>query len=252
MTTLLDKNVVFLSFFCFGFLFLFLFVFRFSSGIANVLSDIDFSFENGKVFELGRQFFLNHPMGTPQNLGKNITRISRVHCRFSFDVDCRFVLEDVSANYTWINGRRMGKGKKVFLKNGDKIVLLFDQSDAHPLLEYTFEARMQENSSPKQQKKKGRKSSKRKEMEKAEVEVKSPTRGILKGFSNEKGAAKTKKDIKADEEGHGEEKQVEENQQEEEEGTEQPRKKSKWESAAQVGVFAVGWWYLWQLVPSFT
>ncbi len=104
------------------------------------MADIRFRFEgDSRMFELGRLFFVNNPRGTPRKLGNNITRISRVHCRFVWDAEAFvFVLEDVAANGTWLNGKKIGKGKRVYLEPGDKIVLLFDNEEKVPLLEYEF------------------------------------------------------------------------------------------------------------------
>jgi hypothetical protein len=101
------------------------------------LSDINFDFaSSGSSFELGRMFFLD----SPGSVGKHLTRISRVHCRILFVDEEKFVLEDVGANGTWLNGRRIGKGNQCVLQSGDKITLLFDiEGDTKkPLLEYEF------------------------------------------------------------------------------------------------------------------
>jgi hypothetical protein len=89
------------------------------------------------MFELGRLYLVNNAGTTLPELGNNITRISRVHCRFVWDAE-GFVLEDVGANGTWVNGKKIGKGKRTSLAAGDRIVLLFDSEEKAPLLEYEF------------------------------------------------------------------------------------------------------------------
>ena len=182
-----------------------------------MLDDISLRFNDDSVFELGRVYFLKH--GAPNNLGEHITRISRVHCRFTRRDDGSIWLEDVSSNGTMVNGQLLaGKGEPRVgrLEDGDKITLLVNEDNA-PLLEYV----LVKEADAKQ--------------EADEVEAEETGNGDKRRRSrHERGVVDSVK-----------------------EESEPVTKKSKmetasaWTDAAQVGVFAVGWYFLWNLVPKF-
>lgn len=159
-----------------------------------------------------------------------------------FDDAKYFSLEDVSANSTWVNGVRVGKGRRRPLKNGDRIVLLHGQSDASPLLEYVFEVidgqepeisatdsadekqkdTMENNDSDDQMmEEQGRKRRSHDEMDGNDVD------------DNENDRAKDDDANANNDEPKGS----------------QP-KRLKWaEGAVGVAAFATGWWFLWNMVP---
>jgi len=106
--------------------------------------------DDAAVLELGRKdkdFELRH-----LGLGKHITRVSREHLRIDKDAQLeRYVLEDRSANGTYVNAVKVGKGARVPLAHNDIITILLDENDV-PLLQYRFSLLFRDGEEEQQEK----------------------------------------------------------------------------------------------------